>query len=247
MRSTIKYFFPNRLWQFLLMALVAVAPMMAVMSLMVDGGVSFEAQTLVVSFIFAILVTIISWVVNKKRGIEIRSYYTLHFTHWQYSFAMIAVYVLMVSIPANAMIVQRDTLLTVGNVVSMGLLAPVLEEWLFRGLWLRGMLDRYPPLTAIGITSVVFALIHGQSWQILFALPLGMLLGYVFYRTHNLVYTILLHATNNLLVLFCASWLRNFLAGSIWLAGCIVVLGVALTVWLLNQRFLRLFSTFPKK
>jgi membrane protease YdiL (CAAX protease family) len=91
--------------------------------------------------------------------------------------------------------------------------APVLEEWLCRGVILRGLLNYshkdglskdesgrgMSPALAIFISALFFAAIHGNYWQGLTALLIGSLFGYVYYRTGSLKLTMLMHCTNNLL------------------------------------------------
>ncbi|QKG58965.1 CPBP family intramembrane metalloprotease [Hymenobacter sp. BRD128] len=79
------------------------------------------------------------------------------------------------------------------------LLAPVLEEILFRGLLLRGLLRNYSPVVAIGQSALLFGVFHLNPAQSLFALLMGLMLGWLYYRTQSLALCIALHALNNLL------------------------------------------------
>lgn len=76
--------------------------------------------------------------------------------------------------------------------------APVLEEILFRGIVLGGMLKQGEnPRRAILISALVFGLIHGNLPQFLGGAIIGMILGYAYYKTHNLVICIAMHIVNN--------------------------------------------------
>lgn len=79
------------------------------------------------------------------------------------------------------------------------LLAPVLEEILFRGILLRGLLRNYAPAVAIGQSALLFGIIHFNPAQSLFAFCFGITLGWLYYRTQSLMLCIALHALNNLL------------------------------------------------
>ena len=75
--------------------------------------------------------------------------------------------------------------------------APIFEEWLCRGMVLRGLLTKVKPAWAIIISALFFALIHMNPWQALNAFIIGVVMGYVYYRTGNLYLTMLIHFVNN--------------------------------------------------
>lgn len=84
------------------------------------------------------------------------------------------------------------------NFISVSLFAPFFEEWLCRGMVLRGLLSNgYKPWSAIVISGVFFAFIHMNLWQAVPAFLLGCLFGYVYYKTGSLKLTMLMHFTNN--------------------------------------------------
>ena len=83
------------------------------------------------------------------------------------------------------------------TVVSTVIFAPIFEEWLCRGMVLRGLLQKVHPAWAMIISSVFFAFIHLNPWQALPAFVLGMLFAYVYYRTGSLKLTMLMHCANN--------------------------------------------------
>lgn len=75
--------------------------------------------------------------------------------------------------------------------------APFFEEWLCRGMVLRGLLTKIKPAWAIIISALFFALIHMNPWQALNAFIIGVVMGIVYYRTGNLYLTMLMHFVNN--------------------------------------------------
>lgn len=87
--------------------------------------------------------------------------------------------------------------------ISVSIMAPVLEEWLCRGMVLRGLLykSKVKPVWAIVISAAFFALIHMNPWQAVPAFLLGCLFGYVYYKTGSLKLVMLMHFTNNTLAL----------------------------------------------
>ena len=83
------------------------------------------------------------------------------------------------------------------TLLSVSVFAPVFEEWLCRGMILRGLLKHIRPVWAMVISSLIFAVIHMNPWQAMPAFILGMLFAYVYYRTGSLKLTMLMHCANN--------------------------------------------------
>lgn len=83
------------------------------------------------------------------------------------------------------------------TLISVSIFAPLFEEWLCRGLVLRGLLQKMRPASAILVSAAFFALLHMNPWQALPAFILGILFGYVYYRTGSLKMTMLMHCVNN--------------------------------------------------
>ena len=83
------------------------------------------------------------------------------------------------------------------TLISVSVFAPLFEEWLCRGIVLRSLLTKYSPATAIIVSAVFFAIIHFNPWQAIPAFILGLLFGYVYYKTGSLKLTMLMHCANN--------------------------------------------------
>ena len=82
--------------------------------------------------------------------------------------------------------------------------APIFEEWLCRGMVLRGLLTKMKPGLAIVISALFFAVIHMNPWQALNAFIIGVVMGYVYYKTGSLWLTMLIHFVNNGFAVICA-------------------------------------------
>ena len=99
--------------------------------------------------------------------------------------------------------------LTGGNLIvsllCVSIMAPLCEEWLCRGMILRGLLHRGTnPVWAIIISAVFFAVIHMNPWQAVPAFLMGILFGYVYYKTGSLKLTMLMHCANNTFAVICS-------------------------------------------
>jgi uncharacterized protein len=77
------------------------------------------------------------------------------------------------------------------------LIAPLLEELIFRGVILDGLLRRYSPLTSILVSSVIFGLAHLNPWQFVTGFVLGCFMGWVYLRSGSLAGCVLIHMSAN--------------------------------------------------
>lgn len=77
------------------------------------------------------------------------------------------------------------------------LAAPVLEEVLFRGIILDGLLKNYSPTKAILLSGVMFGYAHIIPTQAVNAMFIGFALGWVYYRSRSLYLCMFLHFVNN--------------------------------------------------
>ncbi len=87
----------------------------------------------------------------------------------------------------------------IGMFISIVFIAPVLEEVLCRGILLPALLRTRSPRTSIIVSAVVFGLMHLNPAHVIAATLVGLVLGYVYYRTRSLALVVSLHAVNNLL------------------------------------------------
>ena len=84
------------------------------------------------------------------------------------------------------------------GILSITIMAPMVEELLFRGA-IQGHLQRkgIRPLYAILISSAIFGIVHMNPIQIPFAFAIGSIFGWLYYRTGSLVPGIIGHFINN--------------------------------------------------
>ena len=78
------------------------------------------------------------------------------------------------------------------------ILAPLVEELVFRGAILRALLQGCQShWVAIVISALIFAFVHFNPIQMPHAFLMGLLLGWMYYRTHSVIPGILVHWVNN--------------------------------------------------
>lgn len=85
----------------------------------------------------------------------------------------------------------------VHSFITVCLVAPVLEEMLFRGIILRSFLHQYSRWIAILASSCLFGLAHMNIYQFLCATIIGVLSAWLYEKTRSLWPCIALHAGSN--------------------------------------------------
>lgn len=84
------------------------------------------------------------------------------------------------------------------GIISISVMAPLLEEVLFRGAILGALLrSTGNPWCAITVSALIFGIFHMNPIQVVYATLLGMVLGWIYYRTRNLLSVIVGHVLNN--------------------------------------------------
>ncbi len=129
------------------------------------------------------------------------------------------------------------------NFICVSIFAPFFEEWLCRGMVLRGLLgNNTKPVWAIVISALFFAVIHANPWQAVPAFILGCLFGYVYYKTGSLKLTMLMHFANNTFALIMSNidsfkevdnWMDILPGMRYWIifAACLMLVILSLNVF----------------
>lgn len=99
----------------------------------------------------------------------------------------------------------RDPIALIIFFVTAAIAAPLFEETFFRGFLLPSLTKYFTTWQAILLSSLLFAIVHLSLSEVAPLMTLGILLGFVYTRTQNLMASVLLHALWNsgtLLTLF---------------------------------------------
>lgn len=105
---------------------------------------------------------------------------------------------------------------------AIGILVPLAEELVFRGAILRSLLSREEPSTtgnrqspnlrewgAIGLSALIFGAVHGNIPQGIHAFIIGLLLGWMYWRTRSIVPGVVFHWVNNTAAYVIANLIPN--------------------------------------
>ncbi len=104
-----------------------------------------------------------------------------------------------------------------GAFMKVAVVAPIVEELIFRGLILHGFRRNYNGFVAVIMSALLFALFHLNPWQFPATFLLGLLLGWIVLRTNSILLAILGHSINNLLVLLTITYWDRIQAHPIYL------------------------------
>lgn len=134
--------------------------------------------------------------------------------------------------------------------LTIAIVAPVVEELVFREALQGGMQRKgIRPIFAIGISALVFGIIHMNPAQILGASGLGVLLGILYWRTGNAVLSAIIHVANNSFCVIMENVMgdkaENFSLVE-WFGGesasCMIILFSAMACYLLTVLFIRQYK-----
>lgn len=133
----------------------------------------------------------------------------------------------------------------IGAFLKVAVVAPVVEELIFRGLILHGFRKNYSGFTAVVMSALLFALFHLNPWQFPATFLLGLLLGWIMLRTNSIILAIIGHSINNILVLMDITYWQEIQSFSFYLqdkekiyttSGLIALLSLILIYFLSIRR-----------
>lgn len=130
-------------------------------------------------------------------------------------------------------VVSENALDTAMNFVCAGFMAPLVEEFVFRGVIMQP-LRRYGDSFAIYATAFIFAVAHGNPISVVFAFVAGVVIGYAVVYTRSIWVGIIIHALNNCTSVFFAEmgnlWPKLFNAAYNILIIALVIIGIVCIV-----------------
>ena len=177
----------------------------------VENAESLQARFVAVTFAFAIVICFVSlalykWVRGWKSRIAFRS------PSWGAPFRLLCGYLLLwcVSIAIEPVIMRLpsdQSVLGSGGwlLLSAVMLAPLLEEVVFRGYIAGGLRYAYGPIVAWVVSSLAFGLAHGFAAPAINATLCGLVLGFYYMRYRSITLVVMLHAMNNLTACFLST------------------------------------------
>jgi uncharacterized protein len=93
------------------------------------------------------------------------------------------------------------------SLLLLAVLAPLVEELVFRGLLYGWLAGRWGKNVGWIVSSLAFAAAHAEPAHIILVFPLGLLFGWLRQRTDSLLPSLVAHIANNSLALVAAAYL----------------------------------------
>lgn len=87
------------------------------------------------------------------------------------------------------------------NLVLAGMLAPIIEETMFRGIIFGSLQTYMGKWTAAAVSAAIFSALHFQSYGFIPRFVLGMVLAYLVMKHNSIKPAVALHAVNNIVAL----------------------------------------------
>ena len=84
------------------------------------------------------------------------------------------------------------------GIISTVLIAPFIEELMFRGVIYNNLKSKYNIKKAMLLTTILFCLSHFTLIQIIYTFIFGYILVYIYEKYQNIKYPIILHMISNL-------------------------------------------------
>lgn len=92
------------------------------------------------------------------------------------------------------------------SILILALVPAIVEELVYRGVILNGFLSKMKPYSAVVLSALIFAVMHGSLQQFLYQFILGMCLGLIMLYSENIWFPMLLHFLNNALVVILSTF-----------------------------------------
>ena len=95
-------------------------------------------------------------------------------------------------------------------IINVVIVAPVIEEMIFRGLLLWGLEEKYKSIILpIILSSLIFTVIHSTPFLFIQIFLIGIILGYLSIKFNSILPGIILHSVNNFSTLLLLNLNKN--------------------------------------
>lgn len=128
------------------------------------------------------------------------------------------------------------------SLLTVGILGPIFEEILFRGLIFGELRKIMKVRIALVIQAVLFGVMHFNVIQSSYAIIIGLLLGFVYYRSNSIIAPMIVHITINASSVI----LTQFLTGADVDQWTVVIVAAGALLFLATGAFILLSRSFQR-
>lgn len=177
-----------------------------VWKLVKGGDVTHNATVMIITMALFSLITLVvflsaRWCEVSRHWVRTRPWFVLFWCVMASLGALVPSGWLQEQMPELPNIVEEELDIIMKDRMGyfvIGLFAPIVEEIVFRGAVLKELLRwNSRPWVGIVISAVLFSLIHMNPAQMPHAFLIGLLLGWMYYRTDSIVPGVVYHWVNN--------------------------------------------------
>lgn len=124
------------------------------------------------------------------------------------------------------------------QIISTVILAPIVEELMFRGMIINRLMSKFPAWAAVLVSAIAFGALHLNLTQGIFAGLIGIAFGVVYIKTRSLWLCIFAHAANNLwaTLMPLIDWNNDLYAFLAEAGLALVSLAIVLVVLIVRKR-----------
>jgi len=110
------------------------------------------------------------------------------------------------------------------KIASVGIIIPIQEELMYRGLIYKNIEQRYDHIKAAVISSTVFAVMHMNLSQGIYAFLMGFVLAFIYQKTKNIYACITFHCSANMFAVFVSTnTVNEFLMENVHLVPAVLL------------------------
>lgn len=123
-------------------------------------------------------------------------------------------------------------------ILTVGIVAPFAEEFLFRGVIYKTLNKNISIKWTIILQAVFFGIFHGNLIQGAYATFLGIIFGFVTYKTKSLIPAIIMHMVNNTIAVILPAFISEYLMSTGTNIGFIVVgsIGMIISLFFITKK-----------
>lgn len=200
--------------------------MMADMDSIMNLALGATSWILLISSIITILVLILIYKIKKRKIKEELQFNNTSVINYIYAFLLGGLCWLfnssILTLISNLGLLEEQftnmnnilSPLSAGSIVvsfiTVGIVAPIAEEYLFRGVLFNTLKKRFSLAWTVVIQGFLFGLFHMNLIQGAYATLLGIVYGYVTYKTRSIWPAIIMHIVNNSMSFILSAIFENY-------------------------------------
>lgn len=87
------------------------------------------------------------------------------------------------------------------RLLVLGIISPICEEYIFRVLVIKRLTIKVKMSTAVVVSAFIFGIYHMNLMQGVYAVMMGLIIGYVYMKEKNILIPVLMHASANITII----------------------------------------------